>query len=56
MKQRNFVTTGDSLGINPVVNTDAVLAEKKEGKGGFLTEKEVLDRADKVINREGVRD
>lgn len=55
MKQRNFVTTGDSIGTNPVVSSDELI-DKKEGKGGFLTEKEVLDRADKVIKREGVRD
>lgn len=46
MKQRNFVTTGDSIGTNPVVNTEDVTGERS-----FLTEDEVRKRADDVLKK-----
>lgn len=48
MKQRNHMVTGDSHGANPVVNSDALV---KDGPGRFLTEDEVLKRADDVMER-----
>lgn len=48
MRSRGFEVNGDSLGTNPVVKADDVADSVKSGPGGFLTEKEVIDRANRV--------
>lgn len=50
MKQRNHMVTGDSHGANPVVSSEELVTEKG-GPGRFLTEDEVLKRAEQVKDR-----